>query len=173
MTFFLYFLNEAKIVLIHVAPGMPPETWWMTACVIFILALAATIDAFTTVIPDVLIFLGLFAVATVQGVCASWEIAALHLREAIIAGVLIWAINFAWFRKFRYDALGMGDAKWTMLAVACFGAEPVIIAWGIGSVLATILIGVFRIFRYRVTEVTFSPFLFVGLSVALYGVRFW
>jgi prepilin signal peptidase PulO-like enzyme (type II secretory pathway) len=173
MTFFPPFLNEAKVVLVHVAPGMPPETWWMTACVIFILALAATIDAFTALIPEALIFSGLLAVASVQGMYASWEIAALHLREAIIAGVLIWGINFAWFRKFRYDALGMGDAKWTMLAVACFGAEPVLVAWGIGSVLATILIGIFRLFRYRVTEVTFSPFLFIGLSVALFGLRFW
>ena len=173
MSFFLPFLNEAKIVLIHVAPGMPPETWWMTACVLFILALAATIDAFTAIIPEALIFLGLFAITVVQGIFASWEIAGQHLREAVAAGFLIWGINHAWYYKFRYDALGMGDAKWTMLAVACFGAEAALVAWGIGSVLATIFIGVFRLFNYRITQVTFSPFLFIGLSVALYGLRFW
>jgi prepilin signal peptidase PulO-like enzyme (type II secretory pathway) len=140
---------------------------------LFILALAATIDAFTEVIPEILIFLGLFAITAVQGVIVSWEIAAHHLQQAIVMGVLIWGINFAWFQKFHYDALGMGDAKWTMLATACFGIDSVVIAWGIGSVLATIFIGLFRLFKYRVTKVTFSPFLFIGLSVALYGVRFW
>jgi prepilin signal peptidase PulO-like enzyme (type II secretory pathway) len=173
MTFVVPFMTEAKTVLVHVAPGMPPDFWWVTAGVLLILALTATIDAFTESIPEVFIFFGLFAVTAVQGLFASWEIAAHHLQQAIAAGLLIWMINFAWFWKFRYDALGMGDAKWTMLAVACFGIEPVLIAWGLGSILSTFFIGMFRLFNYRITKVTFSPFLFVALSVALYRVRFW
>ena len=137
-----------------------------------ILGLAATVDAFTELVPEPLIFLGLFAVTAAQGMCDSWEVAGHHLRQAVAAGALIWAINFAWFCKFRYDALGMGDAKWTMLAVACFGIDLGLYSWAIGSVLATIYIGSFRLFKVQVTKVTFSPFLFVALSVVLYLVRF-
>ena len=54
----------------------------------------------------------------------------------------------------------MGDAKWTMLAVACFGIGLGLYSWAIGSVLATIYIGSFRLFKVQVTKVTFSPFLF-------------
>lgn len=171
--FVLPYVESVKSVLGSMAPGMPPEYWWVTAGVLFILALAATIDAFTTVIPDVLIFLGLVAVTSVQGFFVSWDIAALYLREAIGAGLAIWFINFAWHWKFGYDALGMGDAKWTMLAAACFGIAPAVYAWGIGSVLATILILTLRLFKYRVAAVTFSPFLFIGLGVALFALRFW
>jgi prepilin signal peptidase PulO-like enzyme (type II secretory pathway) len=138
-----------------------------------ILAFAAIIDAFTATIPDALIFLGLFVLTLTLGVYASWEIAAQHLARAIAAGLFIWAVNFAWARKFHADALGMGDAKWTMLAVACLGIESAFFAWGIGSVLATIFIGLFRLFKVQITRVTFSPFLFIGLSVGLFATRVW
>jgi prepilin signal peptidase PulO-like enzyme (type II secretory pathway) len=167
------FIHQIKLFLILLTPGMPHDTWWVTAFVLFILALTATIDAFTEVIPEALIFFGLFAITFVQGQYVSWDFAAHHLQQAVAIGVLIWAINFAWFRKFGYDALGMGDAKWTMLAASCFGIDSVLTAWGVGSVLATIFIGLFRLFKYQITRVTFSPFLFVGLSVALFGVRIW
>jgi prepilin signal peptidase PulO-like enzyme (type II secretory pathway) len=165
-------LDATKEVLIHAAPGMPPDFWWMTASVLGILALTATIDAFTETVPDGLIFLGLLAVTGTQGMAASWSVAALHLRQAIEAGLLIWVLNFLWYHKFHYDALGMGDAKWTMLAVACFGVMPVVIAWGLGAILAVIYIGGARLARYQVTQVTFAPFLFLGLAAGLYVVRF-
>jgi prepilin signal peptidase PulO-like enzyme (type II secretory pathway) len=172
MMFVIPSLDTAQKALIHMAPAIPPEYWWMTACVLFILALTATVDAFTAIIPDALIFLGLFAITGLQGYSTSWEIAAQHLRLAIAFGLLIWAINFAWFCKFGYDALGMGDAKWTMLAVASFGSMSVLIAWGVGAITASIYIGIARIFRYQVTRVTFSPFLLMGLGVGIYLVRF-
>ncbi len=167
------FLSEARTFFEQVAPGVPSEGWWVTAGVLAILAMAATIDAFTEIVPELLILLGLMAVTGVQGHWGSWEVAAQNLAYAIGAGLFIWALNFAWFCKFKHDAIGMGDAKWTMLAVACFGIDFGVYAWGVGSVLATIYIGLFRVFKYQVTKVTFSPFLFVGLSVALYIVRFW
>ncbi len=173
MTFAVPYLEQIKTVLIDAAPGMPADIWWVTAAVLFILALAALVDAFTTTVPDALIFFGLFAITFMQGMFASWEIAAQHLQYAILAGLFIWAINFAWVKKFHYDALGMGDAKWTMLAVACFGIKSAVLAWGIGSVLATIFIGLFRLFKYQMSKVTFSPFLFIGLGLGLYATRFW
>ncbi len=173
MIFAFPFLDKAQSVLVHMAPGMPPGYWWVTACVLLILALTATIDAFTAIIPDILIFLGLLAVTGTQGLYVSWDVAAHHLRQAIMAGGLIWIINLAWYRKFCYDALGMGDAKWTMLAVACFGVMPIVYAWGTGAILATIFIGAAWLARCPMTKVTFAPFLFVGLGVGLYAVRFW
>jgi prepilin signal peptidase PulO-like enzyme (type II secretory pathway) len=165
-------LDAAKTVLIHAAPGMPPEYWWMTACILSILALASTIDAFTGIVPDSLIFLGMLAVTGTQGMIASWPVAGTHLRHAVEAGLLVWLTNFLWYAKFHHDALGMGDAKWTMLAVACFGPVPGIFAWGVGSVLAVIFIGASRLVRFQVTQLTFAPFLFIGLTIGLYWVRF-
>jgi len=172
MLFDFPFIDAAHTISAHAAPGMPPDFWAVTACVLAILALSATIDAFTSSVPDWLIFLGLFAVTATQGFFVSWEVAGVHLRTAVGAGLLIWTINFIWFKKFNYDALGMGDAKWTMLAVACFGLWPAIYAWGIGAILATIFIGAARLARYQVTQVTFAPFLFIGLCAGLYWIRF-
>jgi len=167
------FYDQARLVLFEMAPGIPFGFQGVTAAVILILAFTAVVDAFREVVPDLLICLGFSAVIAVIGFFGSWEEAARPLLEAIAVGCAIWAINFAWFLKFRYDALGMGDAKWTMLAVACFGFAPSLLAWGIGSVLATIFIGSFRFFKVRLSKVSFSPFLFVGLGVGVYMVRFW
>jgi len=170
--FVVPFIEPVRTVLIHVAPGMPPDYWWVTGGVLAILALAATIDAFTEIVPEKLIFLGLLAVTGTQGLFASWGVAGLHLRQAVEAGLLIWGINFTWYCKFRHDALGMGDAKWTMLAVACFGVMPAVYAWGLGAILATLFISVAHFVRYKIAQVTFAPFLFVGLALGLYWVRF-
>jgi prepilin signal peptidase PulO-like enzyme (type II secretory pathway) len=164
--------DAVKSVLVHVAPGMPPDYWWVTAFVLVILGMAATIDAFTTVVPDGLIFLGMLALALAQGTNVSWTVAGIHLFQGIIAAVLIWLINLLWYLRFEHDALGMGDAKWTALAVACFGIAPGLWAWGLGSILAVIAIGVAFLLRYQVTQVTFAPFLFIGLAVGLWWVRF-
>jgi len=172
MVFAFPLLDVAKEVTVHMAPGMPPGYWWVTASVLGILALSATIDAFTEVIPDLLILLGLIAVVATQGMFVSWRMACVHFEHALLAGLIIWGVNFLWYQKFRYDALGMGDAKWTMLAVACFGAYPVLAAWAIGSILATAVILASKLTSYRITQVTFAPYLFVGLVLGLYGLRF-
>ena len=172
MTFACPLLDQAQVVLTHMAPGMPPAYMWVTALVLFLLALTATIDAFTSIVPDVFIFIGLVGVVATQGLVSSWEIALWNLGNALVFGAAIWAINFAWYRKFGYDALGMGDAKWSMLAVACFGNEPVLFSWGAGAVFATAFIGAARLFRYQVTKVTFAPFLLMGLGLGLYWIRF-
>ena len=156
----------------QIAPLMPPDFWWVTAAVIVILAATAIIDAFTALVPDALILSGLIAVTAAQGFGLSWDIAALHLRHAIAAGIVIWAVNWLWFRFFGRDALGMGDAKWTMLAVACFGSAAALFAWGCGAVVAVIFIALMRVIRHRILHVTFAPFLLIGLCVGVYWLRF-
>ncbi|MDD4616765.1 MAG: prepilin peptidase [Alphaproteobacteria bacterium] len=165
--------GQAKTFLVEAAPRMPADKWWITLCVLAILFAAAIADARTGKVPDSLIISGLFCVATLQGFFLSWDAAAYRLGCGVIAGLAIWAVNMAWYRIFHHDALGMGDAKWTALAISYFGVAPAIVAWGVGSVLATIFIGMFRLFNYRVSKVTFAPFLFIGLGVGLYRGLVW
>ncbi|MDD3370639.1 MAG: prepilin peptidase [Alphaproteobacteria bacterium] len=173
MSFLLPLVRDAKLFFAGASWAMPPDLWGLSAAVLGLLCVAAWVDAVKKIVPDPLIFLGLFSVAAVQGIFISWDAAALHLRHAVYAGVFIWSVNAAWFRVFRHDALGMGDAKWTMLAVSVFGIESAVVAWGISSVLATIFLGLFRLFNHRISVVAFSPFLFVGLCVALYIGPVW
>ena len=171
MTVIHPFLEVPQTLLIHAAPDMPPDLWGMTAFVLGLLALMAVIDAFTSRVPDALVLLGLVTVTGLLGFFASWDVSADQLRLAVAAGVVIWGINEAWYRCRHTDALGMGDAKWTMLAVACFGVMPAVFAWGIGAILAAIFIGTLRLIRRPVTHVTFAPFLFIGLCLGLYWLR--
>lgn len=163
--------DKIKTFLIHTAPNMPQDSWVVTGCILGALLVTAIIDIFTTRVPGILIYLGLIATLAAQGILNSWNIAGLHLFQAVVAGALIWSINALWYRIFRHDALGMGDAKWTMLAVACFGIIPALFAWGIGSILAVIFMSAAQISNYKITRVTFAPFLFIGLCVGIYWLR--
>jgi prepilin signal peptidase PulO-like enzyme (type II secretory pathway) len=172
MTFILPYIAMIKTVLVSIAPTIPPDAWWLTAFVLCILLLTATVDAFTSVVPDVLIFLGLVTLTATLGLNVSWDNAAQHLRQGLGSCLLIWIINLLWYKKFHHDALGMGDAKWTMLAVACFGFLPALFAWGMGAIIAVCYMLILRIAQYKLTRVTFAPFLFIGLLVGLYWQKF-
>jgi prepilin signal peptidase PulO-like enzyme (type II secretory pathway) len=158
-------------LIVRVNPVLPPEQWWMTATVFGILAAAALIDSFTATVPDLLLLGGLLAIAGMQGMYVSWSFAGHQLLLALESGALIFIINFLWFHFFHHDALGMGDAKWTMLAVSCFGIMPALYAWGIGACLAVVWMLGLKIVRYQVTRVYFVPFLFIGLLGGLWWVR--
>jgi hypothetical protein len=164
-------LATIKSILMHAVVGLPPEAWWLAGLVILVLAAAAAIDGFSGSVPDPLIFLGLLAVTATQGIYVSWPFAAAHLTWAIGAGIAIWAVNEIWYRFFRTDAIGMGDAKWTMLAVAAFDVIPALFAWGMGAVLAVAWMGALRLARYQLTRIYFAPFLFLGLMTGIYWVR--
>lgn len=166
-------LDPIKLVLLNAAPSMPPDIWWVTGLVFLILLLTAGIDAFTATIPDGLIFFGLLAITGMQGFYGSWTLAAHHLGEGMAAGFIIWTINEIWFRITRADALGMGDAKWTMLATACFGWRPALYAWTIGAFVALLWLGAARLCGTRLSRVTFGPFLLIGLCASLYWLCFY
>lgn len=171
LPFYGYVFGVLNNALMHTTTDLPPEAWWLPMLVFLILAAAATIDAVTANVPDVIIFMGLVAVTGLQGYYVSWPFAASHLTAAIIAGVTIWAVNKIWLWSFNHDALGMGDAKWTMLAVSCFGIEPALYAWGIGAILAIAWMGVLHLARYKIQRVYFAPFLFFGLLCGIYWLR--
>jgi prepilin signal peptidase PulO-like enzyme (type II secretory pathway) len=152
-------------------PDIPLTLWWLPVVVIVILGLSACVDAMTARIPDSLIFLGLLAVTALLGIYVDWPTAAVHLRIAIAAGVGLWFLNILWVKSFGNDAFGMGDAKWTMLAVDCFGLLPALFAWGIGACLGVLWLGVLSLFGRKTKRVYFGPFLFIGLIVGVYWVH--
>lgn len=166
-----YVLGIIQRIALDSVVDMPPKAWWVPGLVLLILIAAAAIDAIKAYIPDALIFFGLLALTALQGMYVSWPFAAQHLTTAIIAGFGLWAINQGWYIAFKQDAIGMGDAKWTMLAVASFGLQPAIFAWGFGACLALVWMGCLRFVRYKITRVYFAPFLMLGLLAGIYVLR--
>lgn len=147
------------------------EAQWLPYLVLFILGATAAIDSFTSKVPDPLIFLGLLIAVGTQGLFVSWPFAAKNLAYALAAGIAVWAINQIWYRLFKRDAIGMGDAKWTMLAITCFKWLPVLFAWGAGACLAIVWMGGAWFCKKRLKHVYFAPFLFIGLLVGIYWLR--
>lgn len=169
--FFDHALAVAQSIALQSVQDYPPEAWWLPALVLLVLGASATVDALTGTVPDWIIALGLAAVLLAQGVIIDWSFAETHLRLAAEAGIGLWALNYLWQQVFKGDAYGMGDAKWTMLAVSCFDFPPLLFAWGCGACLAIIwMCGAFAA-RKPVDKVYFGPFLFIGLLIGLYWLR--
>jgi prepilin signal peptidase PulO-like enzyme (type II secretory pathway) len=154
-------------LLLATMPVLPLAAWWIPALVLIILATTAVIDAFTSTVPDPLIFIGMLATVAAEGFYVSWPFAASNLTIALIAAVIIWGVNQLWYRQFKHDAIGMGDAKWTLLAITAFGALPAIFAWGGGACLAVIWIALSHVVRKPARHVHFAPFLYLGLVAGL------
>jgi prepilin signal peptidase PulO-like enzyme (type II secretory pathway) len=173
--------REGQQLLARLAIDLPPEAWWASGLVLLALGLTALFDAFKGRVPDALIFLGLFLITAAQGFYADWPLAGQHLLFGFGAAFALWAANQLYYNTFRHDAIGMGDAKWTALAVAAFGVKPVLWAWVLGAWLGLswmALKAVFallrQLFRPSVQakdyfeRVHFAPFLFLGLLAGLY-----
>jgi prepilin signal peptidase PulO-like enzyme (type II secretory pathway) len=152
-------------------PDMPPQAWWVLAVVLAILGAAAVFDAFKAIVPEPLIFAGLVIVVAGQGLYVDWPFAAGNLALGLAAAILIWAVNWLWHRAFKHDAIGMGDAKWTILAVTAFGLLATAYAWGLGAILAICWMGILRLAKRNIARVHFAPFLFIGLVAAIYFLR--
>jgi len=167
-----YLFGPIHHFFVVAAPDMPPSAWWVAAVILFVLGAGAVVDSFTATIPDPLIFLGMVALVGLQGYFVTWPFASHQLMWGMGAAALIWGVNEIWFRLFKQDALGFGDAKWSMLAVTGFGWLPVLFAWGVGAVVGSIWIGALRMMRRPTNRVHFAPFLFVGLVAGLWVVRF-
>lgn len=167
----LPFISAAHRFLISAMPDMPPEAWWVAALALLVLGAGAAIDFIKGIIPDPLIFFGMIGIVAAKGMYVSWPDAAHQMTWGLLAAAIVWGVNELWFRAFHHDALGMGDAKWSMLAVTCFGGMPVLIAWGIGAILGSIWIGVQKVIRLPNLYLHFAPFLFAGLLIGIWAVR--
>lgn len=152
-------------------PDMPPDAWWVAAVILLVLGAVAIVDLFKGIIPDAPMFFAVIGVVAAEGIYKDWPFSAHQLTWGIVAALIVWGINELWFRAFKHDALGMGDAKWSLLAVTCFGGLPVLFAWGVGAVLGCVWMGVLKIFRRSTAHVHFAPFLFVGLIIGIWAVR--
>jgi hypothetical protein len=106
-----------------------------------------------------------------EGLYVDWRFAGLHMLAAFASGMLLYGINEIWYSTFKHDAFGMGDAKWTSLAVVCFNLKPALIAWGLGACLAVLWLGLLRIAGRKSAHVHFAPFLWIGLVVGIYWWR--
>jgi prepilin signal peptidase PulO-like enzyme (type II secretory pathway) len=158
-------------IFAHMMPGMPPEAWALAPLILALLTVTAVTDARAGRVPDPIILAGLFFTLAAQGGFVGWPFAGRHLLIALVAGVLLYLVNEGWYRLKKSDAFGMGDSKWTVLAVACFGMAPAAIAWAVGAWLGLIWIGISRLLRRPVQRIHFAPFLFVGLLAGIYWVR--
>ena len=160
--------------LSHALPGMPLASWWLVPVVsAFAWRAGGGFDAFgvTSKIPDPVILPSLMLITAAEGYYVDWPFAGVNLLIALAAGFAIFLLNEIWFRTTKRDAIGMGDAKWSMIAVQTFGILPSLIAWGIGAVLAIIWMGGARVVKRPIARVHFAPFLFVGLLVGIYWLR--
>lgn len=152
-------------------PDLPASAWLLAPVILLLLAAAAAVDALTGRVPDPLIFAGLLLTTAVRGFLADWQPAANYLMMALAAGFLVWGLNQIWYRFTKRDALGMGDGKWTMLAVAAFGPLPAAIAWGSGACLALAWLGALRLIKRKTARVHFAPFLMLGLVAGVWWLR--
>jgi leader peptidase (prepilin peptidase)/N-methyltransferase len=168
-----FILAEIHRFFVVSAPDMPPETWWVAALVLLVLGISAAIDAFTATVPDPLIFFGTVGIVGAEGMYVTWPFAAHQLTFGLIAAAIVWGVNEIWYRIFKHDALGLGDAKWSMLAVTCFGWLPVLLAWGAGAIFGAIWFVAVRLIRRApmTTHVHFAPFLFVGLIAGIWAAK--
>src|SRR5271156_3617780 len=112
----------------HTMPHMPESGWWLAPVVLFLLGTLSVIDAMTAKVPDPLVLPSLIFITLVQGLFVDWGFAGLQLLYAFGVAFGLYVLNEIWFRATQHDGFGMGDAKWTMLAVACFGIVPAVFA---------------------------------------------
>ena len=157
--------------LAQTTPGMPADNGWLALTAVILLSATAVIDAYTGRVPDVLILPGLLLVTAIEGFCIDWVFAGQHLAMALAAGFLLYFVNEAWRYFTKHDAFGLGDAKWTMLAVSCFGPLPGFIAWALGAWLGLGWMGIIRLCRKPIARVHFAPFLLIGLLAGIYWLR--
>lgn len=148
-----------------------PFAPWLPAFVLAVLFGTAAWDARTGIIPNIPILVGTLAMTGGRFLANGWQDALYYLGLGVGACVIIYLINEGWYRLFKKDAIGMGDAKWTGLAIVAFGPIASIFAWFAGSWLSLLWIGGCYLFRVRIKKVYFGPFLFLGLIIGLAVVR--
>jgi prepilin signal peptidase PulO-like enzyme (type II secretory pathway) len=148
-----------------------PYAPWLPLFVLMILLGTAIWDARTGIVPNIPLLIGTVAIIAGWYFESGWREALTYLCMGLGACAIIWVINEIWYRLFKKDAIGMGDAKWTGLAVATFGVFPGAAAWLAGSWVSILWIGFCYLIGKRIRKVYFAPFLFCGLILGLLAAR--
>jgi len=181
------FWQRTHEILIRLAVDLPPEAYWLPAAMLFFLAAAAIVDAYTGRVPDPVIFFGLLVIVATRGYYTDWEQSARYLMAGLGIALVLYAVNQFYYYAFKRDAYGMGDVKWTLLAIAAFSIKPALIAWGLAAWLGLLWLGAAKLVRWSRRlyarhsgeseflsvirprdHVHFAPFLFAGLLAGLY-----
>ncbi|MBI3418867.1 MAG: hypothetical protein HY053_01865 [Proteobacteria bacterium] len=148
-----------------------PYAPWFSAAVYLILLGVALWDARTGVVPNIPLIFGAVVMTVARFMGEGWQKALIFTLEGLGAWLLIWLFNEIWYRLLKKDALGMGDAKWTGLAVLSFGIVPALFAWFAGAWIAILWIGGCWLAGKRIRKVYYAPFLFCGLTIGLLIAR--
>lgn len=152
-----------------------PAGFWLGLPVWIILGWTAIIDARTGRVPDLLLLPGAvialagLIVGTLHSIPDNTTAAILFILQRLFAslafGSVVWALNELWYRWRGHDALGMGDAKWSMLAILAFGLIPVLWAWPLAAGLGLLWLALRRWQNRPTQRLFFAPFLCIGLVV--------
>ncbi len=148
-----------------------PFAPWLTGFVLLILFGTAAWDARTGIVPNIPLAIGAVAIIIGRFVANGWEDALTYFAMGFGTWGIVWLMNEAWYRFFKKDAVGMGDAKWTALAVATFGPVPALFAWFAGAWVSILWIGLCYAAGKRIKKVYYAPFLFCGLMIGLAVTR--
>lgn len=141
---------------------------WLPGYVLLVLLFTAAWDARTGIVPNKALLTGAVPLMIGRYVANGWQDALTYLALGIGVWAFIWALNEAWYTFFKKDAVGMGDAKWTALAVATFGLVPgALFAWFAGSWVSIGWFALSYAVGRRIKKVYFAPFLFCGLIIGL------
>ena len=161
-------LSALPAALAHLSPDLPHAAWPLALFVLLILGSTAAYDARTGRVPDPPLFSGLLLTVAVYGFATDWPVAAHRLMLGLGALIVLWGVNHVFYSVTKRDSFGMGDAKWTMLAVTAFGIYPALAAWVVGAWLGLGWMGLRWLCRRKTQMIHFAPFLFAGLLVGLW-----
>lgn len=143
---------------------------WAGSIAVLALLYTAVVDARTGLVPPVplaIASLALMAGLVLNG--SERAFTAPLYALAFYAGVFL--INEVHYRLTQRDALGLGDAHWSLVSVLAFGVPATLMAWGAGAWLGLLWLGMRKLVRKPAGQVYFVPFLFIALLlIRLLGV---
>lgn len=137
---------------------------WVAIAVWAALLYTAIVDARTGLVPPVPLALAGLVVMTCLIVDQSSRATAAPLA-ALLFYIGIFLINEIHYSLTKRDALGLGDAHWSLVATLAFGAPAVLMAWGVGAWLAILWLGLRRMMGRPAGQVYFVPFLCTALII--------
>ncbi len=151
----------------------PDHVFLAVQTAVFILLLwAAMVDALTGLVPDGILVPAAFL--ALAGVRFAYDTSTL-VEQGLYAGagmMVIYVINRTYLIFFDRDAIGMGDAKWTGVALLIFEVPDVLWGWVFGAWLGLMWMAGGRLYATltkspSITYVHFAPFLAIGLLTSL------
>lgn len=156
-----------ELLTFALSPHVP---LWAGTVALLALTITAVVDARTGLVPP--LPLAFASLALIAGLILQDSPRALSAPlYALLFYAAIFLINEVHFKLTGRDALGLGDAHWSLVAVLAYGVPLTLMAWGVGAWLALLWLGARRVLGKPAGHVYFVPFLLVALLL-LQGVPF-